>query len=525
MFIKLQTKLWLAILSIVLMFTFFTLFYFPAQQTNILFKNYNQEVQNFANTVALGVQIALTEENYKGALTAMEYVKTNPAFKFVCLVQADTVWDKAHNRTTVQDKIIKAYPADVVPVLSVNNNQPLIIKRSPVSSSIMAGDVVLAFSTREIEENKKIIRTTSLIVSIAIFVIGLLIGILLSRKISKPVIALRNAARLVGEGDLTQRVKTNSKDEIGDLANAFNTMVSDLEKTRTELYTSNRNLSDSNSALSNTLNELKATQTQLIQSEKMASLGELTAGIAHEIQNPLNFVNNFAEVSIELAEELKEALLKTLAGKLPENVAALTDDLIQNQQKINFHGKRAGSIVKGMLQHSRRSNGQKELTDINRLADEYLRLSYHGLRAKDKAFNAAIETDFDEQLGKINILPQELGRVLINLYTNAFYAVMHKKQTAGSDYMPAVYVKTKGEKGSIKIFVKDNGDGIPAGMRDKIFQPFFTTKPTGEGTGLGLSLSYDIITKGHGGALKVQSEEGEYAEFIIQLPAGQADAC
>jgi signal transduction histidine kinase len=258
--------------------------------------------------------------------------------------------------------------------------------------------------------------------------------------------------------------------------------------------------------------DLKSAQAQLIQSEKMASLGELTAGIAHEIQNPLNFVNNFSEINRELADELLQEADK---GNLDE-VKAIARDIKDNEQKINHHGKRADGIVKGMLQHSRSSNGKKEPTDINALANEYLRLAYHGLRAKDNSFNASMKTDFDETVGNINIIPQDIGRVILNLITNAFYAVTEKKKQAPNGYEPLVTVSTKKIEGKVEIKVSDNGNGIPQKLLDKIFQPFFTTKPTGQGTGLGLSLSYDII-KGHGGEIKVQTTEGEGSEFIIRL--------
>ncbi|HRH51133.1 MAG TPA: ATP-binding protein [Panacibacter sp.] len=262
-----------------------------------------------------------------------------------------------------------------------------------------------------------------------------------------------------------------------------------------------------------TLTELRATQSQLIQSEKMASLGELTAGIAHEIQNPLNFVNNFSEVSNELIDEMNEELGK---GDI-EEAKAIASDIQQNLEKITHHGKRAEAIVKGMLQHSRTSSGQKELTDLNALADEYLRLSYHGLRAKDKTFNADFKTDFDESIGSINIIPQDIGRVLLNLYNNAFYAVAEKKKQQPEGYEPTVSVSTKKANGKIEVSVKDNGNGIPQKIVDKIFQPFFTTKPTGQGTGLGLSLSYDIV-KAHSGEIKVESKEREGTTFTIHLP-------
>jgi signal transduction histidine kinase/ligand-binding sensor domain-containing protein len=264
--------------------------------------------------------------------------------------------------------------------------------------------------------------------------------------------------------------------------------------------------------------ELKATQAQLIQSEKMASLGELTAGIAHEIQNPLNFVNNFSEVNTELIEEMKEQL----AMDNKQMAMEIADDIKENEQKILHHGKRADAIVKGMLQHSRSSSGVKEPTDINALCDEYLRLSYHGLRAKDKSFNATMKTDFDETIGNINIIPQDIGRVILNLITNAFYVVDEKKKAprppeGGVPYDPTVSVSTKKVSDKVLISVKDNGPGIPQKILDKIFQPFFTTKPTGQGTGLGLSLSYDIV-KAHGGELKVETKEAEGSKFIIVLP-------
>ena len=273
--------------------------------------------------------------------------------------------------------------------------------------------------------------------------------------------------------------------------------------------------------------ELKTTQAQLIQSEKMASLGELTAGIAHEIQNPLNFVNNFSEVNKEMLEELKAERLKPNAERDDQLQDELINDVIGNEEKINHHGKRADAIVKGMLQHSRTSTGKKEPTDINALADEYLRLAYHGLRAKDKDFNAEIKTDFDESIGKINIVPQDIGRVILNLINNAFYAVQQKQKEATTGlptfqklatlYQPTVNVSTKKIGDRVEIKVSDNGNGIPQKIVDKIFQPFFTTKPTGQGTGLGLSLSYDII-KAHGGEIKVETKEGEGSEFIIQVP-------
>ena len=268
--------------------------------------------------------------------------------------------------------------------------------------------------------------------------------------------------------------------------------------------------------LEKALAELKSTQTQLIQSEKMASLGELTAGIAHEIQNPLNFVNNFSEVSAELVHELLENQCMPELDKAQE--LELLTDVKNNLEKIAQHGKRASTIIRGMLEHSRSESGGKEPTDLDELVDEYLKLSYHGMRARDKTFEVKIITDLKVGADKINLVPQEIGRVLLNIFNNAFYAVHQREKVAQNGFQPTVTVHTHREKGQVIIKIKDNGAGMPDSVKQKIFQPFFTTKPTGEGTGLGLSLSYDMITKGHGGKLLVTSEVNNYTEFTVVLP-------
>ena len=317
-----------------------------------------------------------------------------------------------------------------------------------------------------------------------------------------------------------ERIKRQKEDEINRAIAIRKVELEELVAERTAEITKQKE------ELEQTLSELKATQTQLIQSEKMASLGELTAGIAHEIQNPLNFVNNFSEISTELLDELKEEMQKGNS----EETEAITNDLKQNLEKIIHHGKRADGIVKAMLQHSRSSSGTKEPTDINALADEYLRLAYHGLRAKDKSFNATLKTDFDEAISKIDVVPQEIGRVILNLLTNAFYAVSEKKkqlaknlpaeesQKEQSPYTPTVLISTKKLNGKVEIKISDNGKGISEAEVEKIFQPFYTTKPSGKGTGLGLSMSYEIVTKEHGGQLKVENNKGEGVTFTVILP-------
>jgi len=280
----------------------------------------------------------------------------------------------------------------------------------------------------------------------------------------------------------------------------------------------NRQLQRQKEKVERTLSKLKATQAQLIQQEKMASLGELTAGIAHEIQNPLNFVNNFSDINKDLANELQQEINR---GNL-EEVRIIAKDIRDNEEKINHHGKRADAIVRGMLQHSRTSSGQREPTDINALCNEYLRLAYHGLRAQDKSFNAKLEQNLDNGIGKLNVVPQEIGRVILNLINNALYAIDEKQKHSSTIsepnvYEPCVTVTTSKINDKVEIKVKDNGNGIPQKILDKIFQPFFTTKPPGQGTGLGLSLAYDIV-KAHGGELKVETTESKGSEFIIELP-------
>ena len=279
------------------------------------------------------------------------------------------------------------------------------------------------------------------------------------------------------------------------------------------LYRNNRQKQKANQVLEATLTNLKTTQAKLIHAEKMASLGELTAGIAHEIQNPLNFVNNFSDVNKELVDELKSELS---AGNV-QSAMEIAANIGDNEEKIIHHGRRADAIVKGMLQHSHANAGQREPRDLNALADEYLRVSYHGMRAKDNSFHAKLETVFDNSIGNIDIVPQEMGKVIVNLINNAFYAVNEKQKQNISGYEPTVILITAKHERKIEIRVKDNGNGMSQKILDKVFQPFFTTKPTGQGTGLGLSLAYDII-KAHGGEIKAEAREGEGSEFIVQLP-------
>jgi two-component system NtrC family sensor kinase len=504
--ISLKTKIWMTVLGVVVMFAFFILYYFPAKQEAFLLKNYNNEIQNLASTVSLGVKIALTKQDFEGVATAMDFVKTHKNMEFVSLVQFDTSWNAQHTRYAVEARLLNTYPEDVPVKVDVRSNAHLIVKRSNFSTPGMSGQIILGFNTLEILSSKRQIRETSLLVSGIVFVIGILMGFILARSISAPVMRLRDAAYRVSEGDLSQRVTNISRDEIGELGLAFNEMVSNLDIAQ-------RQLTEQRDQMAETLKELRAAQRQLVQSEKLASLGELTAGIAHEIQNPLNFVNNFSDVSIELTEEMEQEVNN---GNM-EEALALAGNIKKNLAKILSHGKRADRIVKNMLLHSRLNAKDRQLTDINSLTDEYLGLSYHGLRAKDNTFNANMVKNYDS-IPKINIIPQEIGRVLLNLFNNAFYAVQQREKKAEPGYRPEVRVTTVLNGMCVLIKIWDNGIGIPASITDKILQPFFTTKPAGQGTGLGLSLSRDIIVNGHGGMLSVTSEEGQYTEFVITLP-------
>ncbi len=523
MLLNLKTKIWLTICSIVLIYSFFTLYYFPQQQGALLVSNYENEVQNLANTVALGVKIAINEQNFEGVQTAMEFVKGDPRLQFISMLQTDTVWNPTHDKYQLKQTVFKTFPEGRQISASVTSNDSLIVKKAGFSTGMMSGAILLGFNTNGIEASKAKITNTSIIVSAIVLLIGIFLGLWLARNISVPILSLRDAARKVGEGDLNQKIKRLHSDEIGQLEKAFNKMIDDLEKTTNDLNDKNLALSNSNDTLNSTLVQLKNTHTQLIQSEKMASLGELTAGIAHEIQNPLNFVNNFSEVSIELIAEIQEEKEKPIEQRDDALEAELLADITSNLEKIAHHGKRADNIVKGMLQHSRASTGQKEATDINALADEYLRLAYHGLRAKDKSFNADLVTNFDVALPKADCVSQDFGRVLLNLFTNAFYAT-RQKQSVIQNYEPKITVSTRQIGDSVEIVVTDNGTGIPEAVKDKILQPFFTTKPTGEGTGLGLSLSYDIVVKAHGGTIHIDSVEGEFSSFTIVIPLKAKDA-
>lgn len=519
--ITLKTKIWLTVFAIVAMFSFFSLYYFPAQQEKNLLDNYNNEVQNLANTISLGVEIALTEENYEGVQTAMGFVKGDPRLQFVKLLMTDTMWNRDHTQFLLKDSVLKIFPENSVSKNGSGDSSSLIKKRSPFNTEIMAGAIELGLNTTIIQKDKKKIRNASLMVSGVVFVFGILLGFVLSRSISVPVLALRDAADKVGKGDLTQRVVNTSRDEIGELATAFNKMVSDLEKAREERNKANRELATTNEALNQTVSDLKATQDQLVQAEKMASLGQLTAGIAHEINNPINFVS--ANIQ-PLKDDLKDILdmvgtyEKVIKDHVPKNEVESLQQLRENLKidmtlkEVNelLRGmeegaKRTSEIVKGLRNFSRLDQNVFLSANINESLESCLILLNNSYKNRIK-----IERQFGD-IPEVDCLPGQINQVFMNILSNAIQAI----PAEGS-----IFVKTWQEDQKVKISIRDTGTGMTEEVQKKIFDPFFTTKGVGKGTGLGLSISFGIIQKHHG-KIEVFSKPGEGTEFVITIPVNQ----
>ncbi len=374
--------------------------------------------------------------------------------------------------------------------------------------------------TARLSQQSGLAKMFAIIGGATLFVVLVLPG-LLRQTLTDPVNRLLAGVQQVNDGDLTAQVPVGSPDEIGDLTLHFNRMTQSLRRAQDQLReyaeTLEGRVMERTAELEQSLTSLRITQDQLIHQEKMASLGELTAGIAHEIQNPLNFVNNFSKLSVRMLYELTDEV----TANHPTDALAIADELADNLQKISHHGGRASSIVRGMLEHSRSTPGERQPTDLNTLCAEYLHLAYQGMKAKQADFNVQLLTNYDPAIGLVTLVPQDIGRVLLNLFNNAFYAVHEKQKSDINDYKPTIRVSTDHSESGVEIRVADNGGGIPDAVKAKIFQPFFTTKPTGSGTGLGLSLAYDIITKGHGGTIEVESAEGQGTTFIVKLPKMQ----
>jgi signal transduction histidine kinase len=520
--ITLKTKIWFTVLAIVLMFSFFSLYYFPAQQEKIMKNNFDNEAQNLAKTIALGVQIAFTYESGEGIRTAMSFVKDDPRLVFVNLKEIDTVW-KDNSNFELQDTLFATFPENRNQDAKFKSHslKDTIIRISYFSTTTMNGAVELCFSTESIISGKKKIRSTSLIVSAIVFIIGIIIGFWLSRNISIPVLALRNAADKVGKGDLSQRVINKSGDEIGELSRAFNNMVEDLSKAREELHKANLNLATTNDALHATVADLKAAQEQLIQAEKMASLGQLTAGIAHEINNPINFVTaNIKPLKDDLSDILKviSNYEKVIREKGMENEFQevekfkqdtkidLTMKEVNNLLKgIEDGAMRTSEIVKGLRNFSRLDQNVFRKASINESLDSTLTLLQSSYKNRIEIIKQFAE------LPEIDCFPGQINQVLMNILSNAIQAI----PAEGS-----IYIKTRQVNNMIKISIKDSGAGMTEDVRKKIFDPFFTTKEVGKGTGLGLSISFGIIQK-HNGEIEVFSKPGEGTEFIITIPVNQ----
>ena len=499
--ISLKAKIWITVIAIVLMFTVFLLLYVPAQQEKFLLKDYNNEVQNLASTVALGVKIALTEQNFEGVQTAMDFVKDDPRLRFVSLVQLDTIRDE-HQKTAQVKKMITSYPPDVKVSAEVESSDSLVVKRSLFHTPVMNGEILLGFSTTEITKSKEQIRATSLFVSALVLIIGIIIGFWLARNISLPVLALRDAALKVGAGDRLQRVRKTTNDEIGELGEAFNKMVADLFKAEEELKKVNSNLAATNSELKKALDELHSAQSQLVQSEKMASLGQLTAGVAHEINNPINFVSANVNPLKRNLNDLIEALKKS-DYPINDDLNFTIEETRNLLKGIEEGSKRTAEIVKGLRNFSRLDEEEMKKANINEGIESTLILVQNKLDQQNIKVIKSLG-----KIPEIDCYPGQLNQVFMNLLTNAIDAV----GKSGS-----IFITTSSENNGVKISIRDTGAGMSDDVKRKLFDPFFTTKEVGKGTGLGLSISYGIIEK-HNGKIEVKSEVGKGTEFIISLP-------
>jgi two-component system, NtrC family, sensor kinase len=521
--LNLKTKIWLTILTIVLMFSFFTFLYFPARQEEYLLKNYNNEVQNLAKTVAVGVEIAINEQNFKGIKKEIEIVKNDPRLSFVSLLEEDTVWTGKPGQFIIHDSIITSFPEKVSVPAEISSNGLLIVKRASLNTKLMNGNgaIMLGFKTAEIIQIKDRLRRVSFMVSGVVCVLAVLVGFWLSRNISKPILALREAARLVGEGDLEQRVKKSTRDEIGDLTEAFNKMVEDLGKTRSELKKANINLASTNTALKASMEDLRAAQEQLLQAEKMASLGQLTAGIAHEINNPINFVSaNITPLKEDLADiilildcydkiieekKLDDHFLEAKKLKEETHFGATVSEVRKLLTGIEDGARRTSEIVRGLRNFSRIDQNVFKKTNLNDCIESTLTLLHSSYKNRIEVI-----TKYGD-IPEVDCFPGQINQVLMNILSNAIQSISETGK---------IFINTRVIGDMVKISVKDTGSGMTEEIRKKIYDPFFTTKEVGKGTGLGLYISYGIIEK-HNGKIEVFSNVGEGTEFVITIPITQ----
>ena len=521
-----KTKIWLAVTSIVLLFSFFVLFYLPAIQEQSLLNNFNKDVQNQANTVALGVKIAMTEQNFQGVQTAMDFVKQDPLLQFVSLLQTDTVWNAAHTRFRITRTVFKTYPERRKVDVNAASNDSTVVKRAIFLTPVMSGEILLSSSTREIVQSKRHIRITSLFFSFVVFSIGIGIGFVLARNISVPVLKLRDAATRVGRGDLTQRVQSSSRDEIGELGTAFNKMVTDLSTARQELETRSSELlaekkksDDLLAGLQRTLADLRDTQEQLIRQEKLASIGQLTKGLVDRLLNPLSYVSNFADVSIELLQESKQLLaLPPYAADehMQTELLPLLDMVENSAEKIKEHGSSLTRIVRSMDKLLQSKPVELVDFDINFFVDEQLTTYKNGLTENYRAIPLELIMGNNPENISVRLVPTEMSIVLFNLLNNAMYSV-HEKALRNPGFHPKLTVITDFQEAAVEIRIQDNGTGMSAVEKEQLFSPFFTTKPTSKGTGLGLFISQDIA-KTHKGRITVETRPDVSTTFTISLP-------
>ena len=488
--LPIQTKLMSMITTIMLPISFAVFFYFPSQQREQITDTMQTRIKSLTDMLAFGVGIGLRSGDFSTVSKFLDWARQDKDLAYISILD-----EESFEMAVINPQNMTVDHNELISQSGIVQMNRILFNAVPIQQNdVFYGTVILGFSYQRLDDQITKARVTAIIVGLSVLLIFAVALLVIRKTVINPILRLREAAIKVAQGDMDVEVEILANDEAGQLSKTFNDMVVNI----------------------------KTVQKQLIVQEKMASLGSLTAGIAHEIKNPLNFVNNFAEGSVELADELQEELDKykeKFETDDYENITEVLADIRQNVMDIHDNGKRADGIVHGMMDHARGTEGQQRATNINALIDENINLAYHGYRAKESAFNVSIQKKFAEALAPIEVFPQSLGRVLLNIFTNACYAVHQKHKELGSNYSPTITVSTGSENGKLEIRVWDNGPGIPEKIRDKIFNPFFTTKPTGEGnTGLGLSISYDIITQEHGGKIKVESNLGEFTEFVISLP-------
>lgn len=527
--ITIKTKIWIMVLSIVLMFVLFMMYYLPKLQGRHLLNNYEKVVQNHANNIASAVKVALTEDEYnlRDVRRAIEFVKGEPNLLYVSFIQFDTTWAPDSSSFQVEKTNLQAFPANANVNIEIASDDSVVVKRSKFSSGFIDGEIMVAFQTKEIIASKQEIRESSLLYSGIVSFVGIFIGFWFAQNISVPVLKLRSAALKVGKGDLSQRVRFDSRDEIGELGHAFNYMVQDLQKTRADLESRTNDLirekKKSDELLDNlkkTLFDLKNTQEELIRQEKLASIGQLTKGIVDRILNPLNYVTNFSLISEKLISDINETISQN-KERLPEEPYNEVCDLLQmvrvNLEKINEHGKSTSRIIKAMESLLREKSQEYTDCDMNKLIEKTVEQAVKESWAKEVETPLEVTSRFEEMPAKVKVMTSEFASVISQLVSNAAYSMQEKIKLA-QNYSPHLWVETAQQNGQFKISIKDNGRGIPKKEMDQLFSPFFTTKPTAKGVGLGLYMSQEIV-KQHKGNIDVQTTEGESTEFVITIPS------